>query len=143
MIDFSRQELQDDIFRMYGACIVSENGKSKNAPIDIDRLRKLLTGGESSYRQIDFETELNYLIESKYFKLYATHFIIPTAHGMNKIWGKTTNIPLDSKNETSKWWEKTWIQVIFLVGAILTVVSFIWLFFKFFMTSPLPSYLSL
>ena len=100
MTNYSRQELQDDIFRMYSACIESDNNKSKKAPIDIDRLKKLLTGNK--YEESDFEAELSYLIESKYFERHANHFIIPTAHGINKIWGGTTNLPLGVGSDNAK-----------------------------------------
>lgn len=39
MISYNRQELQEDIFRMYGACIGSENRKSRKAPVDINKLK--------------------------------------------------------------------------------------------------------
>lgn len=126
MGDYNRQELQDDIFKMYAACVESDGKKSGKAPIDIDRLKKLLTGSSSNYEEIDFETELDYLIGSRYFEMYATHFIVPTTHGMNKIWGKTTNLPLRSNDKAVKWWEKTWIQVIFLVSAVFGIWGFIY-----------------
>lgn len=80
---------------MYSAVIDSEVNKARNAPVEIAVLKRALTS-EGPYSGIDFETEIDYLIEAGYFKRYGIIHVIPTVSGMNKIWGVTTNTPKET-----------------------------------------------
>lgn len=95
MTDYNRQELQDNIFRMYASIIDATENKAKNAPVEIDVIKKFLIGG-GVYKEIDFGTELNYLIEAGYFQRYGASNVTATINGINKMWGGTSHLPQNS-----------------------------------------------
>jgi len=92
MTNYNRQKLQDDIFRMYASVIDSSPNKARDAPVEITIIKHALTGG-GLYSEIDFETELKYLIDAGYFQRYGSSNIIPTINGIDKIWGSTSHLP--------------------------------------------------
>lgn len=126
MTDYNRQELQDNIFRMYASIIDAAGNKAKNAPVEIDKIKKFLTGG-GVYQEVDFETELNYLVDAGYFQRYGASNIIPTAEGINRIWGSTSHRPKDAQTRQLQkhWWEQNWFQLVMLLGALAGVVGLI------------------
>lgn len=82
------------------ASIVDSKNLAKKAPIDIKKeLKPLLTDGDV-HEQRDFDMEIQYLIDSGFFKRHASHFVIPTAKGIDQIWGQGVSVE-EKLNDTS------------------------------------------
>ena len=127
MLNDKREKLHHDIFMMYDAVSETTGSHTHNARVKIEELKKALTGGDV-HNVSDFDTEIEYLISTGYFKRYAVNCIIATSEGIDKILGETTYSKSYLSKKEIKWYEQWWVKWVLSVLGGLVVAYLIYYF---------------
>jgi len=92
----------------------------------LDKLRELINDVNLNYKKL-FLTMKEYMEDKNInntqgilIKNSKVHFGQGDIVGNNKI---------INNSMAKKWWEKTWIQIVFIISAVFTVITFVWSFF--------------
>jgi hypothetical protein len=92
----------------------------------LNELHKLINNVNSSYKKM-FLTMKKYMEDKNTDNIQGISIKNSKVHfGQGNIVG---NNKIINNSVTKKWWEKSWVQIIFIISAIFTIVTFIvWLF---------------
>ncbi len=124
MLNNKREKLHRDVFMMYDAKSESIGNHTHDAVVKIDELRRALTGGDV-YSKSEFNTEINYLIERKYFRRYANNHVIATADGIDKILGETSYSRTGISSKKKNWYDYWWVKYLILPMVAIILGTFI------------------